>query len=99
MTPQPETVTLAYSPCPNDTFVFHALSHGLVDRRDLAFDITLSDVEDLNRNAENGRFDVSKLSAAAMLHLGNRYKMLRSGAALGRGCGPLIVAKKGAGLE
>lgn len=94
-----DTVTLAYSPCPNDTFLFHAMVHGLVDRHGLTFDTTLNDVEALNRSAAKSRFDVSKLSAAAMLHLGGKYKMLRSGAALGRGCGPLIVAKKEAGLE
>jgi len=87
------TVTLAYSPCPNDTFLFFALAHGLVDLHGLTFDITLNDVEALNRSAAEGRFDVSKLSVAAMAHLGETYGMLRSGAALGRGCGPLIVTK------
>jgi len=88
------TVTLAYSPCPNDTFLFYALAHGRVNLHGLAFDITLNDVEALNRSAAKARFDVSKLSVAAMAHLGESYGMLRSGAALGRGCGPLIVTKK-----
>lgn len=89
------TLTLGYSTCPNDTFLFHALAHGRIDCRGLAFDIRLADVERLNQDAEDGRLDVTKLSFAAIGQLRERYGLLRSGAALGRGCGPLVVAKPG----
>jgi 1,4-dihydroxy-6-naphthoate synthase len=86
-------LVLGYSTCPNDTFLFHALAHGLVDCRGLEFDIRLADVEQLNREAEDGVLEVTKLSFAAIGGLLDRYALLRSGAALGRGCGPLIVAR------
>jgi 1,4-dihydroxy-6-naphthoate synthase len=88
-------LTLAYSPCPNDTFIFYAIAHGKIPLQGLEFDITLADVETLNQEARAGKFDVSKLSFAALGHLLNPYGLIRSGAALGRGCGPLIVAKQG----
>jgi len=90
-----QTLSLGYSTCPNDTFLFHALAHGKIDCRGLAFEICLADVEQLNRYAEVGRLDVTKLSFAAMGHLRERYALLGSGSALGRGCGPLVVAKPG----
>jgi 1,4-dihydroxy-6-naphthoate synthase len=86
-------LSLAYSTCPNDTYIFHALAKRLVDMRGLAFKIDLADVEALNRAAANGVYAVSKLSFAAIGHLQGRYRILESGAALGRGCGPLIVAR------
>jgi len=86
-------LSLAYSTCPNDTFIFHALAERLVDMRGLAFEIELADVEALNRAAAKGVYAVSKLSFAAIGHLQGRYRILESGAALGRGCGPLIVAR------
>lgn len=86
-------LSLAYSTCPNDTFIFHALAERLVDMRGLAFKIDLADVEALNRAAADGIYAVSKLSFAAIGHLQGRYRILESGAALGRGCGPLIVAR------
>jgi 1,4-dihydroxy-6-naphthoate synthase len=86
-------LSLAYSTCPNDTYIFHALARRLVDMRGLAFKIDLADVEALNRAAAKGVYAVSKLSFAAIGHLQGRYRILESGAALGRGCGPLIVAR------
>jgi 1,4-dihydroxy-6-naphthoate synthase len=86
-------LSLAYSTCPNDTFIFHALAERLVDMRGLSFQIDLADVEALNRAAAKGVYAVSKLSFAAIGHLQGRYRILDSGAALGRGCGPLIVAR------
>jgi len=86
-------LSLAYSTCPNDTFIFHALAERLVDMRGLAFKIDLADVEALNRAAAKGMYAVSKLSFAAIGHLQGRYRILGSGAALGRGCGPLIVVR------
>jgi len=86
-------LSLAYSTCPNDTYIFHAMAERLVDMRGLAFKIDLADVEALNRAAAKGVYAVSKLSFAAIGHLQGRYRILESGAALGRGCGPLIVAR------
>ena len=92
-------LSLAYSPCPNDTYIFYALAHRKINLGDLVFDITLNDVEHLNQTAKNGAVDVSKLSFAAIGHLMEEYGLLRTGAALGRGCGPLIVARKGIDLS
>ncbi len=88
-------LTLGYSPCPNDTFLFHALAHGLVEIPGIEFKIELHDVEALNQAALAGRYDVTKLSFAALGRVTWDYALLRSGAALGRGCGPLIVARPG----
>lgn len=87
------TLTLGFSPCPNDTCIFHALVHGLVDTAGLAFRERLEDVETLNRLALEGALDVSKVSYHAVGFLRDEYVLLRSGGALGRGCGPLVVTK------
>ena len=92
-------LTLGYSTCPNDTFIFYALAHNLIERRDLQFKIELADVETLNRQARAGVFDISKLSFAAIGHLLDTYRVLRSGSAIGRGCGPLVVARPGFNLN
>jgi 1,4-dihydroxy-6-naphthoate synthase len=86
------TLTFGFSPCPNDTFAFHALVHGLVE---VPFRVTpvLLDIEELNRRAHEGAFDLTKLSVGAFAAVGPRYRMLRSGAALGHGVGPLVVAR------
>ncbi len=86
------TLTFGYSPCPNDTFAFHALTHGLID---MPFRITpvLLDIEELNRRAHEGAFDLTKMSVGAFAAVGSRYRLLRSGAALGRGVGPLVVTR------
>ncbi|OPZ59852.1 MAG: 1,4-dihydroxy-6-naphtoate synthase [Deltaproteobacteria bacterium ADurb.Bin510] len=86
-------LSLALSTCPNDTFSLHALLHGLVDCGGYEFTPVLSDVEDLNQAACEGRYDVTKLSYHAWLRLKDRYDLLASGSALGFGCGPLIVAR------
>jgi 1,4-dihydroxy-6-naphthoate synthase len=86
------TLTLGYSPCPNDTFIFHALVHGLVATPGFAVRERLEDVETLNRLALAGTLDLTKVSYHALGHLRDRYVLLRSGGALGRGCGPLVVA-------
>lgn len=85
-------LTLGFSPCPNDTFMFYPLVHGLVDTGGLAYRERLEDVETLNRLALDGTLDVSKVSYHALGHIRDRYALLRSGSALGRGCGPLLVA-------
>jgi 1,4-dihydroxy-6-naphthoate synthase len=89
-----ETLTLGYSPCPNDTFLFHALVHGAVETPGLRFLPRLEDVETLNRRAAAGELDVTKVSYGAVPRLLDEYVLLRSGGALGRGCGPLLVARR-----
>jgi 1,4-dihydroxy-6-naphthoate synthase len=84
--------TLAYSPCPNDTYIFAALTNGLLeDAPDVA--VQLADVEELNQAAARGEFELIKVSYGAIPHLSERYRILRSGGAVGRGCGPLLVAR------
>ncbi len=85
-------LSLGYSPCPNDTFIFYALAHKKV-RGGLEFSEVLRDVETLNRMALKSEIDVTKVSFNALGHLREDYCLLHSGSALGRGCGPLIVAK------
>ncbi|MGQ9896400.1 MAG: 1,4-dihydroxy-6-naphthoate synthase [Acidobacteriota bacterium] len=89
------TLTLGYSPCPNDTYIFGALALGIVRIPGLAFDIRLADVQTLNEWALGGKLDVTKLSFAAWLtpDVLARYTLLKVGAALGRNCGPLVVAR------
>jgi len=89
-----QPLTLGFSPCPNDTFMFYPLVHGLVDIGCLNFNERLEDVETLNRLAVQGVLDVTKVSYAALGHFREQYALLRAGSALGRGCGPLLVAKE-----
>lgn len=84
-------LTLAYSPCPNDTFAFHAMVHGLVNTHGLEFDVKLADVEQLNKAAQNEEYDICKMSYGAYFGLCDKYIMLRSGSALGFNNGPLLV--------
>lgn len=92
-------LTLGYSPCPNDTFIFYALVHGRIDTGGLGFREVLEDVETLNLMAQGQRLDITKVSFAAFAGLRKHYALLRSGGALGRGCGPLIVARKDVSIE
>ncbi len=85
-------LSLAVSPCPNDTFVFHALIHGLVPGAP-AFDLTLADVDVTNTAAQRGGFDLVKVSYAALPWLLDDYHLLPCGGALGRGCGPLVLTR------
>lgn len=89
------TLTLGYSPCPNDTFIFYALIHGKVPLEGLTLRERLEDVETLNRMAFREELDISKVSYHAFGHLQDRYALLRSGGALGKGCGPLLVSRGG----
>lgn len=89
----PKTLTLGYSPCPNDTFIFYALVHRKIDTGDLSFREMLLDVETLNQKALSSDLDITKVSFHAYAYLRDRYVLLHSGGALGRGCGPLVVAK------
>ncbi|WP_273446549.1 1,4-dihydroxy-6-naphthoate synthase [Neolewinella agarilytica] len=84
-------LSLGYSPCPNDTFIFDALVHGRIDTEGLEFDVRLGDVEELNQLALAGELDVTKLSYHAFGYLTETYALLNAGSALGRGVGPLLV--------
>jgi 1,4-dihydroxy-6-naphthoate synthase len=85
---------LGYSPCPNDTFIFFALAQGRVNTQPYHFEVSLADVEILNRQAQMRVLDITKVSISAVLHLLDDYCLLRSGGAIGRGCGPLVVARE-----
>jgi 1,4-dihydroxy-6-naphthoate synthase len=99
--PQSHPLTLGFSPCPNDTFVFYALVHGKINLHPfcspLDVDFFLADVEELNRRAASGEPDICpdicKVSARAAAHLLDRYVVLRTGGATGYGCGPVLVAR------
>jgi len=92
-------LTLGYSPCPNDTFIFYALAHGKVEVPGITVTESLDDVETLNRRALNAELDLTKVSFHAFAYLRDNYCLLRSGAALGRGCGPLVVARNKTGMD
>ncbi|WP_250002302.1 1,4-dihydroxy-6-naphthoate synthase [Actinoplanes sp. M2I2] len=86
-------LSLAVSPCPNDTFVFHALVHGLIPGAP-EVNLTFADVDVTNTAAERGEFDLVKVSYAALPWLLDDYELLPTGGALGRGCGPLVLARE-----
>jgi 1,4-dihydroxy-6-naphthoate synthase len=88
------TYTLAYSPCPNDTYIFAALSNGLLDDVPTVR-VHLADIEELNDAALRSEYELIKVSYGAVPYLMRDYRILRSGGALGRGCGPLVVAQRG----
>jgi len=92
------TFSLGISPCPNDTFIFEALANGRIPLP-CGFEMFMADVEVLNGRAREGSLDVTKLSIAVMAHAAGRYRLLRAGGALGRGCGPLLVARPGLSVE
>jgi 1,4-dihydroxy-6-naphthoate synthase len=96
--PAQRPLLLAYSPCPNDTFIFHAWVHGLVAGAP-AVEERLEDIDTLNRLALQGEADVVKVSMYAFARLRQEYALLHSGGAMGRGCGPLVVAPKGSPLS
>ncbi|HDH05145.1 MAG TPA: 1,4-dihydroxy-6-naphthoate synthase [Nitrospirae bacterium] len=88
-----KSVSLGYSPCPNDTFIFYAMIHGKIESENLEFKEILLDVETLNRKALDIELDLTKISYHAFGHLREKYCLLRAGGALGRGCGPLVISK------
>jgi 1,4-dihydroxy-6-naphthoate synthase len=90
---QKTTLTLGFSPCPNDCFMFDALIHGKIDTKHLVFEPVIEDVETLNKMAFEGKLDVTKLSYHAFAYLTKTYQLLTSGSALGFNCGPLLIAK------
>jgi len=83
--------TLGFSPCPNDTFIFDALVNRKIDTGDYEFDVILEDVQTLNHYALNGKLDFSKISYGVLPLICDDYKVLRSGGALGKGVGPLLI--------
>lgn len=83
--------TLAYSPCPNDTYIFGALTNGLLDGAPTVA-AHLADIQELNESAAHGEFELTKVSYGAIPFLMNRYRILGAGGAIGRACGPLLVA-------
>lgn len=91
-------LTLAYSPCPNDTYIFAALANGLLPDAP-PVRVVLEDIENLNASAISGDYELTKVSYGAIPSLMDNYRILRSGGALGRGCGPLLVARAGSGTK
>jgi 1,4-dihydroxy-6-naphthoate synthase len=92
-------LSLGFSPCPNDTFIFHALVHGAVVLPGVSFQPRLEDVETLNELALERALHVTKVSYGVLPRLLDDYVLLRSGGALGRGCGPLLVAREPLGVD
>jgi 1,4-dihydroxy-6-naphthoate synthase len=87
-------LTLGFSPCPNDTFIFDAMVHGRIDTEGLEFDYFLADVEELNRKAIDATVDITKISYHAYAYASPNYLILDSGSALGHRNGPLLISKK-----
>ncbi len=87
-------LTLGFSPCPNDTFIFDAMVHGRIDTEGLEFDYFLADVEELNHRAFAGEVDITKMSYHAYAYAASNYLILDSGSALGRKNGPLLISKR-----
>lgn len=87
-------LTLGFSPCPNDTYIFDAMIHGKIDTEGLSFEVHLGDVEELNQKAFAKELDITKLSFHAYAHMIDHYVLLDSGSALGNNCGPILIAKK-----
>jgi 1,4-dihydroxy-6-naphthoate synthase len=88
------TLTVGFSPCPNDCFMFDALVHRRIDLEGLEFDVLMEDVEALNRRAFARAIDVTKLSYHAFAQCAASYALLNAGSALGRGCGPLLISAR-----
>lgn len=87
-------LTLGFSPCPNDTFIFDAMVHGRIDTEGLEFDYFLADVEELNRKAFASEVDITKMSYHAYAYVAQNYLILDSGSALGHRNGPLLISKR-----
>ncbi|MCE3259145.1 MAG: 1,4-dihydroxy-6-naphthoate synthase [Bacteroidetes bacterium] len=86
-------LTLGYSPCPNDCFIFDALVHKKIDTEGIDFDVLLGDVETLNQKALKGELDITKLSFHAYAYVLDKYILMRAGSALGFNCGPLLIRR------
>lgn len=86
-------LSLGFSPCPNDTFIFDALIHHKIDTEGLEFEVFYDDVETLNQKAFRGELDITKLSYHAFAYVADKYVLLDSGSALGYGVGPMLISK------
>jgi 1,4-dihydroxy-6-naphthoate synthase len=87
--------SLAFSPCPNDTFIFDALVNQKIDTKGISFEVFLEDVQTLNEWAMQGKMDFSKISYGVWNKVKNQYQLLNSGGALGKGVGPLLITQPG----
>jgi len=87
-------LSIGYSTCPNDTFIFDALVHGKIDTGKYTFNVHLDDVEALNKLASFAQLDITKMSCRALFDVSKDYGLLRSGGAMGLGCGPLLIARE-----
>jgi 1,4-dihydroxy-6-naphthoate synthase len=92
-------ITLGFSPCPNDTFIFDALIHHKIDTEGLEFEVFYEDVETLNQKAFRGELDITKLSYHAFAYIADKYVLLDSGSALGFGVGPMLISKREISVE
>lgn len=88
-----QPLTLAISPCPNDTFIFDAMLHDKIDTEGLHFKLVFADVEQLNQAAFQQQYDITKLSYHAFAYSSQNYVLMHSGSALGNNCGPLLISK------
>jgi len=91
-------LSLGFSPCPNDTFIFDALVNKKIDTGRLEFNVVLEDVQTLNEWALQGKLDISKISYGVLPLIINKYVLLNSGGALGKGVGPLLITNKEQGI-
>jgi len=89
-----QKLTLGFSPCPNDTFIFDALVNGRIDLGNFELEVVLADVEELNRMAIAGKLDITKISYNAFAYVHTKYQLLNAGSALGNNCGPILIAKR-----
>ena len=88
-------LTLGFSPCPNDTFIFEAMANHRIDTEGLEFNYLTADAEELNKMAKEGKLDITKISCAAYPYVADNYLILDSGSALGSRNGPLLISKHG----
>ena len=86
-------LTLGFSTCPNDTYIFDAMVHGRIDTEGIEFELMMADVEELNRHAFSGEIDITKISYHAYAYIADSYVILNSGSALGFQNGPLLISK------
>jgi 1,4-dihydroxy-6-naphthoate synthase len=93
------TLTLGFSPCPNDTFIFDAMIHHKIDTEGLDFEVFYDDVETLNHKAFRGELDITKLSYHAFAYVADHYVLLDSGSALGFGVGPMLISDVGISIS
>ncbi|HHG84682.1 MAG TPA: 1,4-dihydroxy-6-naphthoate synthase, partial [Bacteroidetes bacterium] len=92
-------LTLGFSTCPNDTFMFDAMVHKRIDTLGLEFEVEMADILHLNHRALAGEADVIKVSYNTYGHLRERYHLLNAGSAMGKGCGPLLIAERPISLQ